>query len=112
MPDYSDFVKTAGIDARRVEQNRRFYTDEEDLAKVTFEPGISVDIDYITIIAAKLVIDLLNLDNEVYTQRLTPYFKQYTIICNTNSTKVGGERAEIFSYPLQYSRNLIVQYAE
>lgn len=112
MPDYSDFVKTAGIDVAHVEQNRRFYTDEEDLKKVTFEPGISVDIDYITIIAAKLAIDLLNLDNEAYTQRLTPYFKQYTIICNTNSTKIGGERAGIFSYPLQYSRNLVVQYAE
>lgn len=112
MHDYADFVKAVGIDTSRVEQNRRFYTDEEDLKKVTFEPGISVDIDFITVIATKLIIDLLNLDNEAYTQRLTPFLKQYTVICNTNSTKIGGERAEIFSYPLQYSRNIVVQYVE
>lgn len=110
MHDYADFVKAVGIDVSRVEQNRRFYTDEEDLKKVTFEPGIAADIDFITIIATKLAIDLLNLGNEAYTQRLTPYLKQYTVICNTNSPKVGGERAEIFSYPLQITRNITVNY--
>lgn len=108
--DYSDFVKAVGIDVNRVEQNRRFYTDEEDLEKVNFEPGIAADIDFITIVAVKLTIDLLNLDNEAYTQRLTPYLKQYTVICNTNDTKIGGERAELFSYPLQITRNITVNY--
>lgn len=108
--DYSDFVKAVGIDVNRVEQNRRFYTDEEDLKKVNFEPGIAADIDFITIIAVKLTIDLLNLGNEAYTQRLTPYLKPYTVICNTNDPKIGGERAEIFSYPLQITRNITVNY--
>lgn len=108
--DYSDFVKAVGIDVNRVEQNRRFYTDEEDLKKVNFEPGIAADIDFITIIAVKLTIDLLNLGNETYTQRLTPYLKPYTVICNTNDPKIGGERAEIFSYPLQITRNITVNY--
>ncbi len=108
--DYSDFVKAVGIDANKVEQNRRFYTDEEDLKKVNFEPGIAADIDFITIIAVKLTIDLLNLDNEAYTQRLTPYLKQYTVICNTNDTKIGGVRAELFSYPLQITRNISINY--
>ena len=110
MHDYSDFVKAVGIDVSRVEQNRRFYTDEEDLKKVNFEPGIAADIDFITIIAVKLTIDLLNLDNEAYTQRLTPYLKQYTVVCNTNDPKVGGVRAELFSYPLQITRNITVNY--
>lgn len=114
LPDdehnYSDFVKAVGIDVNRVEQNRRFYTDEEDLKKVNFEPGIAADIDFITIVAVKLTIDLLNLNNEAYTQRLTPYLKPYTVICNTNDPKIGGERAEIFSYPLQITRNITVNY--
>ncbi len=112
MPTYDDFIKVTGLDIEHVEQNRQFYTTEEDLANATFEPGISVDIDYVTIVGAKLAIDLLNRDNEGYTQRLTPYFKQYTILCNTNSEKVGGDKAKIFTYPLQYSRNIVLPYAD
>lgn len=31
-------------------------------------------------------------------------------ICNTNSTKIGGERAAIFSHPLQITHNLSVHH--
>lgn len=111
MPDYSDFVWALGDTSGRVNQNRKFYTAEEDLAKATFEPGISVDIDFVTIIAMKLAIDLLNRNNPNYTPRLLGHLTQYTLICNTNNPKVGGEMAEIFSYPLQHTTSIVVPYA-
>lgn len=112
MPTYEDFVEVTGVMSGRVTQNRRFYTTENDLAKVSFEPGISVDIDFVTVIAMKLAIDLLNRDNPNYTQRLLPHLTQYTLVCNTNDTKIGGENAEIFSYPLQVSTSIVVPYAK
>lgn len=111
MPDYSDFVWALGDTSGRVNQNRKFYTAEEDLAKATFEPGISVDIDFVTIIAIKLAIDLLNRNNPNYTPRLLGHLTQYTLICNTNNPKIGGEMAEIFSYPLQHTTSIEVPYA-
>lgn len=112
MPTYQDFVEVTGVMSGRVTQNRRFYTTESDLEKVTFEPGISVDIDFVTVIATKLAIDLLNRDNPNYTQRLLPHLTQYTLVCNTNDTKIGGENAEIFSYPLQVTTSIVVPYSK
>ena len=112
MPTYEDFVEVTGVMSGRVTQNRRFYTTEDDLRKISFEPGISVDIDFVTVIAMKLAIDLLNRDNPNYTKRLLPHLTQYTLVCNTNDTKIGGESAEIFSYPLQVSTSIIVPYAK
>lgn len=111
MPDYSDFVWALGDTSGRVNQNRKFYTAEEDLAKATFEPGISVDIDFVTIIAMKLAIDLLNRNNPDYTPRLLGHLTQYTLVCNTNNPKIGGDMAEIFAYPLQYTTSIEVPYS-
>lgn len=111
MPTYYDFMVASGNMSARVSQNRRFYTTEEELEKVSFEPGISADISFVTIIAIKMAIDLLNRDNPNYTQRLVPHLTQYTLICNTNNPAIGGEIAEIFSYPLQVTTSIIVPYA-
>ena len=64
MPDYQDFMEVTGNMSGRVTQNRRFYTTEADLERVSFEPGISVDVNFVTIIAVNLALDLLNRDNE------------------------------------------------
>ena len=111
MPDYSDFIAAIGYTSGRVTQNRRFYTTEADLEKVSFEPGISADINFVTIVAVKLAIDILNKDTEGYTQRLLPHLTQYTLVCNTNNTDLGGEQAAIFSYPLQVTTSIKVPYA-
>lgn len=111
MPDYSDFMYALGDVSGRVNQNRKFYTNEEELEKASFEPGISVDIDFVTVIATKLAIDILNRNNQNYTKRLLGHLSQYTLVCNTNNTKVGGENAEIFSYPLQVTTSIQVEYA-
>lgn len=111
MPTYYDFMMATGNMSARIDQNRRFYTTEEELEKVSFEPGISVDINFVSIIGTKMAIDLLNRNNPKYTQRLIPYLTQYTLVCNTNNPSIGGEMAEIFSYPLQITTSIIVPYA-
>lgn len=111
-PTYADFLAVTGYVSGRVTQNRRFYTTEADLEKVSFEPGISADVNFVTIVGVKLILDLLNRDNEGYTQRVLPHLTQYTLICNTNDPKIGGEQAEIFSYPLQVTTSIIVPYAD
>lgn len=108
MPGYSDFMAALGESSGRVNANTHLYMGEVG----TFEPGISVDINFVTTIAVKMILDLLNRDNEQYTQRLIHNLTQYTLICNTNNPKIGGEMAEIFSYPLQVTTSIEVEYAE
>lgn len=110
QPTYDDFLAAVGYVSGRVTQNRRFYTTEEDLEKVSFEPGISADVNFVTIIAIKMALDLLNRDNPGYTQRLVPHLTQYTLVCNTNNTDIGGEQAAIFTYPLQVTTSIVVPY--
>lgn len=110
-PTYKDFLAVTGYVSGRVTQNQRFYTTEADLEKASFEPGISADVNFVTIVGVKLILDLLNRGNEGYTQRILPHLTQYTLVCNTNDPKIGGEQAEIFSYPLQVTTSIIVPYA-
>lgn len=107
MPDYSDFVAALGESSGRVNANTHIYMGEVG----SFEPGISADINFVTTIAVKMILDLLNRDNEAYTQRLIHNLSQYTLICNTNNPKIGGDMAEIFSYPLQVTTSIEVEYA-
>lgn len=107
MPAYSDFMDALGESSGRVNANTHLYMGEVG----TFEPGISVDINFVTTIAVKMILDLLNRDNEHYTQRLIHNLSQYTLICNTNNPKIGGDMAEIFSYPLQVTTSIEVEYA-
>lgn len=108
MPTYRDFLKAMGYISGRVTQNRRFYTTEEDLEKVSFEPGISADVNFISIIGVKIILDLLNRNTPGFTQRLVPYLTQYTLVCNTNNPQIGGEQAEIFKYPLQVTTSIYI----
>ena len=78
----------------------------------SFEPGISADINFVTTIGVKIILDLLNRDNDSYTQRLIDHLTQYTLVCNTNNPKIGGEMAEIFSYPLQVTTSIEIEYAD
>lgn len=96
------------IDNDRPESHANYFGTDEEMNNLSFEPGIATDIDFVTIIAVKLALDLLNRDNSNYTPRVINYLKQYTWICNTNSTKIGGERAGIFTHPLQITNCLKV----
>ncbi|MBG0787546.1 MAG: ThiF family adenylyltransferase [Anaerolineaceae bacterium] len=87
------------IDDERPEAHENYFGTEEEKETLSFEPGIAADIDFVTIIAVKLALDLLNRDNENYTPRVINYLRQYTWACNTNNPKIGGERAGIFTHP-------------
>lgn len=112
MPCYKCALGDGGGLSRRKNANRRIYTNEEDLSKVNFEPGISADIDFVTVIGVKIILDILNLDQAGYTSRLIDTLQQYTLVCNTNKPEIGGEMAEIFSYPLQVTTSLKVSFGE
>lgn len=112
MPCYKCALGDGGGLSQRTSTNRRIYTTQEDLAKVNFEPGISVDINFVTTIGIKLILDILNVGSEEYTPRLLNYLQQYTLVCNTNNSKIGGEMAEIFSYPLQVTTSLKVGFCK
>lgn len=112
MPCYRCALGDGGAFSQRTSANHRVYTNEEDLSRVNFEPGISVDINFVTTVGVKLILDILNRNSANYTPRLLAHLKQYTLICNTNETAVGGEMAEIFSYPLQVTTSLTVDFCE
>lgn len=110
MPCYECALGTGNNPMHKKDGNHRFYSHEENLELINFEPGISIDINFVTTIGIKLVIDILNRDDEKYTPRLLGKLKQYTLVCNTNDVNVGGVMAEIFSYPLQVTTSLTVSF--
>lgn len=110
MPCYKCALGDGSSLSQRTSTNRRIYTNEEDLNKVSFEPGISVDINFVTTVGIKLLLDILNIGNGKFTPRLLPSLTQYTLVCNTDNPKIGGKMAEIFSYPLQVTTSLQVGF--
>lgn len=110
MPGYECALGDGGGMSGRVEANHHVYSTQENLEGIKFEPGISVDINFITSIGIKLIIDILNSTNESYIPRLLNNLKQYTLVCNTSNPEIGGEMVEIFSYPLQVTTSLVVGF--
>jgi len=94
----------------RIEANHHVYSNQEDVEKLNFEPGISVDITFVISIGVKLILDILNLTNQSYIPRLLNNLQQYTLVCNTSNPQIGGEMVEIFSYPLQVTTSLKVNF--
>lgn len=108
MPTYNDLMAGVGTMSGRVNQNRKFYTTETELEKASFEPGISADIDFVTVIAVKIALDLLNRNNPNYTPRVINHLTQFTLICNS----CAQDPDSIFSHPLQITTSIIVPYAD
>lgn len=113
MPCYGCAFEGLGeLLSARPQAQRRFYTSEEDLSKLDFQPGIAIDISFVTQIGLKLAIDLLNRNNPQHVPRLLGQLSQYTLVCNSNDPRLGGERAEIFSHPLQVTTSIQVGYGQ
>lgn len=110
MPCYECALGSGGNVSARAQANHHIYSNQEQTEGMKFEPGISVDINFITSIGIKIIIDILNRNNDGYIPRLLNDLKQYTVICNTNNPEIGGEMVEIFSYPLQVSTSLVVGF--
>ena len=112
MPCYECALGEGGNISARAQANHHIYSNQEQTEGVKFEPGISVDINFITTIGIKMIIDMLNLTNEKYIPRVLNDLKQYTIVCNTCNPEIGGEMVEIFSYPLQITTSLVVDFCK
>lgn len=112
MPCYECALGDGGNISARAQANHHVYSNQEDTEGLKFEPGISVDINFITTIGIKIIIDMLNENSEGYIPRVTNDLKQYTVICNTSNPKIGGEMVEIFSYPLQITTSLVVGFGK
>ncbi|MBQ6342102.1 MAG: ThiF family adenylyltransferase [Anaerolineaceae bacterium] len=112
MPCYECALGDGGGISGRVEANHHVYSNQINIEGLKFEPGISVDINFITNIGIKLIIDILNRKNHSYIPRLLEHLRQYTLVCNTNNSEIGGEMLEIFSYPLQITTSLVTKFRE
>lgn len=112
MPCYECALGEGGNISARAQANHHIYSNQEQTEGMKFEPGISVDINFITTIGIKIIIDMLNRTNQEYIPRVLDNLKQYTVICNTSKTKIGGEMVEIFSYPLQITTSLVVDFGK
>lgn len=112
MPCYSCALGDGGDLSGRVEANHHIYSNQENIEGVKFEPGISVDINFITCIGIKLIIDILNSTEKEYIPRLLNDLEQYTLVCNTCNPKIAGEMVDIFSYPLQVTTSLKVGFSK
>lgn len=97
------------ISDERSVSHANYFADEDDELALNFEPGVSSDIEFVTIIAVKLIYDLLNLGDDEYTPRVLDYLKPYTLVCNTNKECIGGENAEMFPNPLYISNNVVLK---
>lgn len=112
MPCYECALGDGGNISARAQANHHVYSNQEDTEGLKFEPGISVDINFITTIGIKIIIDMLNSNSDGYIPRVTNDLKQYTVICNTSNAEIGGEMVEIFSYPLQITTSLVVGFGK
>lgn len=112
MPCYECALGDGGNISARAQANHHIYSNQEQTEGMKFEPGISVDINFITTIGIKMIIDMLNITNTSYIPRVLNDLKQYTIICNTCNPDIGGEMVEIFSYPLQITTSLVVDFCK
>lgn len=65
------------------EHSNHHYLDEEDQGKITFEPGLDVDIEYGTSFFDKIVLDILNRNNPKYHMRIYDKLTQYTLLAGT-----------------------------
>jgi len=112
MPCYECALGDGGNISARAQANHHVYSNQEDTEGLKFEPGISVDINFITTIGIKIIIDMLNVGSGSYIPRVINDLKQYTVICNTSNPEIGGEMVEIFSYPLQITTSLVVGFGK
>jgi len=110
MPCYECAIGLVPESTSRVSTNRRIYSTEENIEDVNFEPGISIDINFVTLVALKIILDILNRSNPEFTPRVIDHLTQFTLICNTDNPKIGGEMAEIFAQPLQITNSIKVEY--
>ena len=91
MPCYECALGDGGNLSSRAQANHHVYSNQEHTEGIKFEPGISVDINFVTSVGVKLILDILNVNNDGYIPRLLNCLTQYTLVCNTSNPEIGGE---------------------
>lgn len=94
------------ISDERPDAHGNYFGDETEEATLNFEPGTSVDIGFVTNVALKVCLDLLNLKSAGYTQRVLDYLTNCTLVCNSNNPAIGGENVTMFPHPLFISHTI------
>ena len=110
LPTYRE-AHSGMLSGNRPVSHQNYFADDADERALNFEPGISTDISFVTLVAVKVIYDLLNKDSKDYTKRVINYLTNNTFICNTNDPKIGGEMAEMFPNPLFISNNVYARKA-
>lgn len=108
MPSYREAYREL-IDDSRPDAHSNYFGDEAEQALLNFEPGTSVDIEFVSNIGIKVCLDLLCENSNGYTPRVIKSLTNCTLICNTNNPKIGGENVAMFPYPLFISRNIYMR---
>lgn len=66
------------------ERRNHFYVGEEDLEKAHFEPGLDVDLEFGISLFDKVILDILNRNNQDYVPRIFHKMTQYVIFSGTD----------------------------
>ena len=103
---YCTFGNLEGQFDKRKSKNRRFYSFENDTSKINFEPGITLDINFISTIGLKIILDLINKNDTNYRYKVLNYLTNFTLICNHKDEKTGGNLTNLFDHPLQITNSI------
>lgn len=83
MPCYTcTYGEDKGVDYNNQAIRRQFYATEKELQRMTFQPGMYMDIEIVALFTAKLAVDLLMEKEKDYQLKLLPYITQCTILLN------------------------------
>lgn len=109
------FSEDQSVDYSNQPVTRKFYATEAQLEKMHFQPGMSLDIEMTSIMAAKLAIDILMEKEEGYKPKLLPYISQGMMMVNYSIDEEVNPIMRLFKEedkttvkPLQW-RNIIVR---
>lgn len=105
MPTYREAYRDL-ISEERPEEHNNYFGDEAEQALLNFEPGTSIDIEFVSNIGIKVCLDLINANSNNYTVRVVNYLTNITLICNTNNPLIGGESVTMFPHPLFISNTV------
>lgn len=100
MPCYTcAYGEDNGVDHTNEAVRRKFYATEAELEKLSFQPGLSLDIELTAIFQTKLAIDLLMENEEGYVPKLLPYIGQITVLMNYPVDEAVNPYVRMFENP-------------
>ena len=79
LPLYREAFANLISDERPI-AHQNYFADDNDEETLNFEPGVSTDIEFVTLVAVKIIYDLLNRDTDNYTKRVIGYLNNYTLV--------------------------------